>query len=452
MANDMLALTADAPKKHQWTVMGSPSHDEVATSIDIQIHMQPAVEVEPTVVKTKEDTQPKAISANKAIKEAEKEESQEEAPKDPSPTPAAPRAAPAEKPAPAEPEKPKEAPKPMIPPAVLRPLPLRLQRLSFHRILRLLPSSSVPGVKTPSCCCSNGSGPAYMTLGATSSNPIFAWPASLQSPEPKVACESQAISLNGAIGMWLLLGMPACQFRASIMTGKAYRGAASYLALDAVDRIETSVPTTPSTSKSSLVSIPNSSTSTTSETGSTITVTAAKTTHSTGKDNISIIPSELSTELSHTQPPIRGDTTADGILGNLLGLYSYDCDSNHFGLGSSGWHPRRWQANTGVLPQTRTSPIRITSMTCPFRRWKLGRSLQFRHKKTDEELFGLTLNRMENDFPSPDESYDIILPNADAPKDRETDSSRMPTPVGDLQGKKKPIKATNPKLVKEWMK
>ncbi|OIW33231.1 hypothetical protein CONLIGDRAFT_695675 [Coniochaeta ligniaria NRRL 30616] len=74
---------------------------------------EPAVEVELTVVKTKEDAQPEAVNAEKAIKEAEKEEAKEGAPKEPSPTPAAPRAAPAEKPAPAEPEKPKEAPKPM---------------------------------------------------------------------------------------------------------------------------------------------------------------------------------------------------------------------------------------------------------------------------------------------------------------------------------------------------
>ncbi|OIW29970.1 histone H3-K4 methyltransferase Set1 [Coniochaeta ligniaria NRRL 30616] len=64
-----------------------------------------------------------------------------------------------------------------------------------------------------------------------------------------------------------------------------------------------------------------------------------------------------------------------------------------------------------------------------------------RQKKTDEELFGVTIDRMEHDYPSPDVSEDLILPDADAPEDRETDSSRMPTPVSDLQGKKKPIKA-----------
>ena len=71
---------------------------------------EPAVEVEPAVVKPKEDAQPEPVSAEKAIKEIEKEDAKAEVPKDPSPTPAIPRAAPAEKPAPAEPEKPKEPP------------------------------------------------------------------------------------------------------------------------------------------------------------------------------------------------------------------------------------------------------------------------------------------------------------------------------------------------------
>lgn len=64
-----------------------------------------------------------------------------------------------------------------------------------------------------------------------------------------------------------------------------------------------------------------------------------------------------------------------------------------------------------------------------------------RQKKTDEELFGVTIDRMEHDYPSPDVSEDIILPDADGTEEKETDSSRMPTPVSDLQGKKKPTKA-----------
>jgi len=65
-----------------------------------------------------------------------------------------------------------------------------------------------------------------------------------------------------------------------------------------------------------------------------------------------------------------------------------------------------------------------------------------RHKKTDEELFGVTIDRIEHDYPTPDISEDIVLPDADAPEDRETDSSRMPTPApGAPQSKKKPLKA-----------
>lgn len=65
-----------------------------------------------------------------------------------------------------------------------------------------------------------------------------------------------------------------------------------------------------------------------------------------------------------------------------------------------------------------------------------------RQKKTDEELFGVTIDRIEHDYPSPDASEDIVLPDADEHEDRETDSSRMPTPApGGLQAKKKPLKA-----------
>ncbi|KAB5563293.1 SET1-like protein [Coniochaeta sp. 2T2.1] len=62
-----------------------------------------------------------------------------------------------------------------------------------------------------------------------------------------------------------------------------------------------------------------------------------------------------------------------------------------------------------------------------------------RQKKTDEELFGVTIDRIEHEYPSPDVTEDIIIPEADSVEDRETDSSRMPTPVpGSL--KKKPTK------------
>lgn len=65
-----------------------------------------------------------------------------------------------------------------------------------------------------------------------------------------------------------------------------------------------------------------------------------------------------------------------------------------------------------------------------------------RQKKTDEELFGVTIDRMELEYPSPDVSDDIILPDADVTGERETDSSRMPTPMPDgLTGKKKLVKS-----------
>jgi histone-lysine N-methyltransferase SETD1 len=64
-----------------------------------------------------------------------------------------------------------------------------------------------------------------------------------------------------------------------------------------------------------------------------------------------------------------------------------------------------------------------------------------RQKKTDEELFGVTIDRVEHEYPSPEVSEDIILPDADALEDKETDSSRMATPApGVQQVKKKPVK------------
>ncbi|KAK3359239.1 SET1-like protein [Lasiosphaeria hispida] len=64
-----------------------------------------------------------------------------------------------------------------------------------------------------------------------------------------------------------------------------------------------------------------------------------------------------------------------------------------------------------------------------------------RQKKSDEELFGVTIDRIEEVFPSRGESpEDIILPDAEG-EEKDTDSSRMPTPVPQgLKGKKKPTK------------
>jgi histone-lysine N-methyltransferase SETD1 len=55
-----------------------------------------------------------------------------------------------------------------------------------------------------------------------------------------------------------------------------------------------------------------------------------------------------------------------------------------------------------------------------------------RQKKTDEELFGVTIDRIGTDFPSREESEDIVLPDAEGPiiePKEETDSSRLPTPM-----------------------
>lgn len=65
-----------------------------------------------------------------------------------------------------------------------------------------------------------------------------------------------------------------------------------------------------------------------------------------------------------------------------------------------------------------------------------------KQRKSDEELFGVTIDRIEDVFPIREPSpEDIILPDAEPLEDKDTDSSRMPTPVPSLQGKKKPVKA-----------
>jgi histone-lysine N-methyltransferase SETD1 len=63
-----------------------------------------------------------------------------------------------------------------------------------------------------------------------------------------------------------------------------------------------------------------------------------------------------------------------------------------------------------------------------------------RQKKTDEELFGVTIGRIETEFPSREASEDILLPDGE---EKDTDSSRLPTPLpqGAKAAKKKaPIK------------
>ncbi|KAL2262913.1 hypothetical protein VTK26DRAFT_8962 [Humicola hyalothermophila] len=67
-----------------------------------------------------------------------------------------------------------------------------------------------------------------------------------------------------------------------------------------------------------------------------------------------------------------------------------------------------------------------------------------RQKKTDEELFGVTIDRIETEFPSREPTpEDIILPSADVADEKETDSSRMATPLP--QGTKTKKKTAKPK-------
>lgn len=53
-----------------------------------------------------------------------------------------------------------------------------------------------------------------------------------------------------------------------------------------------------------------------------------------------------------------------------------------------------------------------------------------RQKKTDEELFGVTIHRIETEFPSSERSpEDFLLPEAEPAEENETDGSRMTTPL-----------------------
>lgn len=67
-----------------------------------------------------------------------------------------------------------------------------------------------------------------------------------------------------------------------------------------------------------------------------------------------------------------------------------------------------------------------------------------RQKKSDEELFGVTIDRIETEFPLRDASEDVVVPDAEAVDDKEMDDSGMPTPAPSLKGKKKVV-TTKPK-------
>ncbi|KAK4164927.1 histone-lysine N-methyltransferase, H3 lysine-4 specific [Cladorrhinum sp. PSN259] len=65
-----------------------------------------------------------------------------------------------------------------------------------------------------------------------------------------------------------------------------------------------------------------------------------------------------------------------------------------------------------------------------------------RQKKTDEQLFGMTIDGIDGKFPPWESSReDSVLPDAEAVEGKDTDSSRMPTPLPtDSKSKKKALK------------
>jgi histone-lysine N-methyltransferase SETD1 len=72
-----------------------------------------------------------------------------------------------------------------------------------------------------------------------------------------------------------------------------------------------------------------------------------------------------------------------------------------------------------------------------------------RQKKTDEELFGVTIDRIETEFPSREGSPEDILPDAEV-AEKETDSSRLPTPLPqEAKAKKKAPPKTKKKSKKQ---
>ncbi|KAK3308563.1 SET1-like protein [Chaetomium strumarium] len=74
-----------------------------------------------------------------------------------------------------------------------------------------------------------------------------------------------------------------------------------------------------------------------------------------------------------------------------------------------------------------------------------------RQKKTDEELFGVTIDRLEIDFPSREPfSEDILLPDGEAVVGKDTDGSRLPTPLPqEVTAKKKAASKTKKKTKKQ---
>lgn len=84
------------------------------------------------------------------------------------------------------------------------------------------------------------------------------------------------------------------------------------------------------------------------------------------------------------------------------------------------------------------------SLMPPTRKRKLDLQIETaikRQKKSDEELFGVTIDRIETEYPLRDASEDVLMP--DAAEDKEDGDSRLLTPASAAKAVKKP--ATKPK-------
>ncbi|KAK8857194.1 Histone-lysine N-methyltransferase H3 lysine-4 specific [Apiospora arundinis] len=73
-----------------------------------------------------------------------------------------------------------------------------------------------------------------------------------------------------------------------------------------------------------------------------------------------------------------------------------------------------------------------------------------RQKKTDEELFGVTIGTLETDFPASDDVTDVVIPDADAEGDK-TPSIALPSAKEGAKGKKKPAAAKTKKKTKKQL-
>jgi histone-lysine N-methyltransferase SETD1 len=73
-----------------------------------------------------------------------------------------------------------------------------------------------------------------------------------------------------------------------------------------------------------------------------------------------------------------------------------------------------------------------------------------RQKKTDEELFGVTIDKLETEFPSLDNVEDISIPDADAEDEKTPDPSQLLTPLDAMaKGKKKGLGTKSKKKTKK---